>query len=372
MVVLTPLTEAVWLATELELAPAVAALVGLLFLQIVPLLDTLREPNGWWAPVAGLVLAGVFLAVGISTARPSADRPAPSTLVYLMDRETGSAWWGTAPERDDSDPGVAWASAAVGPFDYGDLRARGEVLLRFASIIVAYPLAAAESAEVPPPDIAVVTDTAVSGGLLRISVTSRIGAEMMLFRPGADTRRVETDGEVMLVPPADTTRLVAINGRTVSGGEASWRMEHWGEPEGGVLLDFEPVADGDGVLRFAVIEHHLRPGELVGNTIFARPDNLAPNIRQLSDRAMIRTMVSVDVATGVVTFGRATESAAEEEVEGAGEGVAQPAGGEGDAEAAAGDSADVAVEDTVSAADTTTSPADTTATPPDTGSVRRR
>lgn len=400
VVVLTPLTEAVWLAMGLGPAPLVAALVGLLLLQIVPLLDTQREPNGWWAPVAGLVLTGIFLAVGMSTARPSADRPAPSTLVYLMDRETGSAWWGTDPDRDASDPGVAWASAAVGPFDAGGsgevreavdaedpgesaqvaqvrtftrsdetavrramMTARpAEALRTFTSDYVRYALAAAEPAEIPPPDVAVVTDSAAAGGLLRISVTSRIGAEMMLFRPG-DT----------------SARLAAINGKTVPGGEGSWRMEHWGEPEGGILLDFEPVADGDGVLRFAVIEHHLRPGELVGNTIFARPDNLAPNIHKLSDRAMIRTIVSVDVATGEVTFVRATEPDAEEEVDEAGEGVAESAGGEGEAGAAAGDSADVAVEDTVTVADatsdpadTTSDPADTTTTPPDTGSVRRR
>ena len=355
VVVLTPLTEAVWLAMGLGPRPVVAALAGLLLLQIVPLLDTLREPNGWWAPVAGLVLAGVFLAVGMSTARPSADRPAPSTLVYLMDRETGSAWWGTDPDRDESDPGVAWAAAAVGPFDTEGSGEAREAVRSFTPVVVRYALAAAESAEIPRPDIALVTDTAAADGLPRVSVTSRIGAEMMLFRPG-DTG----------------TRLAAINGKTVPGGGGPWRMEHWGEPEGGVLLDFEPVADGDGVLRFAVIEHHLRPGELVGNTIFARPDNLAPNIQKLSDRAMIRTMVSVDAATGEVTFLRATESAAEEEVEGAGEGVAEPAGGEGEAEAAAGDSADVVVEDTVAAADTMTAPGDTTTTPPDTGSVRRR
>ncbi len=355
VVVLTPLTEAVWLAMGLERAPVVAALVGLLLLQVVPLLDTLREPNGWWAPVAGLVLAGVFLAVGMSTARPSADRPAPSTLVYLMDRETGSAWWGTDPDRDDSDPGVAWAAAAVGPFDAEGSGEAREALRSFTPGVVRYALAAAEPAEIPPPEVTVVTDTAVAGGLLRISVTSRIGAEMMLFR-SADTG----------------ARLAAINGRTVSGGAGSWRMEHWGEPEGGVLLDFEPVAGGDGVLRFAVVEHHLRPGELVGNTIFARPDDLAPNIRMLSDRAMIRTVVGVDVATGEVTFLGEAEPAVEEEVGGTGAGVAQPAGGEGEEAAAVGDSADVAVEDIVAVADTVTAPTDTTTSLPYTGSVRRR
>ena len=352
--VLMPLIEAVWLAMGMGLAWAVGLMAGLVFLQLAPLLDTLREPNGWWAPVAGLALAGVFLAVGMTTARPSADRPAPSTLVYLMDRETGSAWWGTDPDRDDSDPGVAWASAAAGPFEAGDPGEMPEALRTFDAVGVRYALAGAEPAGIPAPDVAVVTDGAAEGGPLRVSVTSRIGAEMMLFHP-ADAG----------------TRLAAINGRTVSGGTGSWRMEHWGEPDGGVLLDFEPDAGADGVLRFAVVEHHLRPGELVGNTIFARPDDLAPNIRMLSDRAMIRTVVGVDVATGEVTFLGEGQPAVEEEVGGAGE-VAGPAGGADGEEAAVGDSADVAVEDIVAVADTMTVPADTTATPPDTGSARRR
>ncbi len=386
VVVLTPLSEAVWLAMGLERPREVAALVslvGLVFLQTVPILDTLREPNGWWAPVAGLVLAGVFLAVGMSTARPSADRPAPSTLVYLMDRETGSAYWGTDPTRDDSDPGVAWAAAAVGPFDAGgsgevretlDAEAasgapaqatevrtftRGDeaavrrammaaqparALRTFNTRGVRYALAAVEPVDLPPPTVTVVTDSTAGPDVLRVSVTSAIGAELMLFRPGDAG-----------------ARLAAINGKTVSSRAGSRHMEHWGEPEGGVLLDFDRASVGDGVFSFTVTEHHLRPGELLGNTIFARPDDLAPNIRMLSDRAMIRTTVSVDVGTGAVTFVRA----------GTDEDVAEPADGEGDEEAAAGDSADVVVADTVAAADTTATTPDTT-TPPDTGSVRRR
>ena len=349
--VLMPLTEGVWTAMGIGLGWAVAVLAGLVFLQVVPLLDALREPNGWWAPVAGLVLAGVFLVVGMSTARPSPDRPAPSTLVYLMDRETGSAYWGTDPTRDDSDPGVAWAAAAVGPFDAGG--SAEEALRVFNTWGVPYALAAAEPVELPPPSVRVVADSTVSPDVLRISVTSLIGAEMMLFRSGSGG-----------------SRLAALNGKAVSARANPWRMEHWGEPEGGVLLDFERASAGDGALSFTIIEHHLRPGELLGNTVFARPADLAPNIRTLSDRAMIRTTVSVDVATGAVTFGSAMEAAGEEEVEGAGDEVTEP-GADGEDAVATGDSADVAVEDTTTLADTTPPRPDTT-TPPDTGSVRRR
>ena len=326
--VLAPLTESVWLAMGLGLAPAVAALVGLVFLQIVPLLDTLREPNGWWAPVAGLVLAGIFLAVGMSTANPSSERPAPSTLVYLQDRETGSAYWGTDRTRDEDDAGVAWAAAAVGPFDVA--RTVEDALWVFNADSVRYALAVAAPLDLPPPVVEVVTDSTVTGDLLRVAVTSAIGAEMMLFRSAGDG-----------------PNLVALNGKTIPRRNGPWHMEHWGAPEGAVLLDFERDA-GNGVVRFSIIEHHLRPGELLGNTIFARPDDLAPNVHMLSDRAMIRTLVSVDVESGVVTLVSATEEDGEGEAGDGGQGVAEP---EGEASAAA-DSADLVVEDTTGVPDT--------------------
>ncbi len=318
--VLTPFTEAVWLAMGMELAPVLAVLAGLAFVLVLPLLDALREPNGWWAPVAGSVMAGLFLAAGMSAAAPSADRPAPSTLVYLLDRETGSAWWGTHPARDDTHPGMAWAVAVAGPFD----AAAPESLAQFTTGRLRYAVAAAEPLDLPPPAVEVVTDVSAASGNLRVSVTSEIGAEMMLFRlrdaqpaPGA-SRSAGAAGIVRAEGAG--LRLAGLNGKPLAAGDRPDRVVHWGAPEGGVLLDFE-VRPGDGVLRFAVIEHHLRPGELVGRTVFARPPELAPNIRLLSDRAMIRTVVGIDIASGAVTLGGAVGSPGEGE-EGAEPGVA--------------------------------------------------
>ena len=319
VVVLTPFTESVWLAMGMGLAPVLAVLAGLVFVLILPLLDSLREPNGWWAPVVGLVAASAFLAVGISTATPSAERPAPSTLAYVMDRETGSAWWGTHPARDDSHPGMAWAVAAVGPVDAA---AAPELLAQFTPGWLRYAVAAAEPLDLSPPVVEVVTNVAAVSDNLRVSVTSEIGAEMMLFRlrdmqPVSGTSRSGDEARIVRVGPAGP-RLAGLNGKPLSAGDRPDRVVHWGAPEGGVLLDFE-VGPGDSVLRFAVIEHHLRPGELVGSNIFARPPELAPNIRMLSDRAMIRTVVSVDLASGAVTLGGVGEVGGDEEV-GAGRG----------------------------------------------------
>ena len=351
VVVLTPLTEAVWLALGLALAPVVAVLVALVFLQLLPLLDAVREPNGWWAPLAGLAIAGVFLAVGMSTASPSADRPAPSTLVYALDRETGSAYWGTDPTRDGTDPGVQWAIEVAGPFGAVAVPGAAEPataesatpgpprpLADFSPRRVRYALAAADPLDAPPPTVSVVADSTVPSGMLRVTVTSEIGAEMMLFRFGEDG-----------------PRLAALNGRTL-GGRPS-RLEHWGTPEGdGVILDFEHEA-GAGDVRFTVVEHHLRPGEIVGNDRFARPPELAPNIRMLSDRAMIRTVFSVDAGSGAVRMETASEPAGAEEAPGTEE---QPVAAEGDTVAAPGDSggADTASARDPAAADTATAARD--------------
>lgn len=278
MAVLVPLSQSVWLAMGLVLAPAIVMLAWLACVLILPALEVVREPNGWWAPVAGFVLAGAFLAVGMSTATPSASRPAPSTLVYALDRESGSAHWGTDPTRDTSDPGVGWAVAAVGTFDevqQRDLTTQG----------IPYAFRTADPVDLPAPAVAVVSDSTVAAGVVRVSLSSQIGAEMLLIRV-----------------PAQGPPLVAVNGTPIRGGERPERITYWGRPEGSILLDFDGGASGDtgAGLDLVVVEHHLRPGELVGQRYFMRPAELAPNIRMLSDRAMVRTALGIDPASGEV------------------------------------------------------------------------
>ncbi|MXX56937.1 MAG: M28 family peptidase [Gemmatimonadetes bacterium] len=346
VVVFTPLTEAVWMAMGLELAVWLAVLIGIAFIALLPVLEVLREPNAWWAPVGVLMAGGAFLAVGMSTATPSADRPAPSTLVYALDHETGAAWWGTDPSRDGSDPGVAWATVVAGPFDAASA---ADSLRGFAPSGRGYAVARAEAVDAPPPSVSVVADSASAADVLRLSVTSAIGAEMMLFR---------FDG--------DGTRPTAVNGRELPAGADWTSVEHWGAPEGGVLLDL-PGGPGDGLVGFTIVEHHLRPGELVGADRFRRPSELAPNIRTLSDRAMIRTRVTVDPATGEVRFPSPADPA---------EQAAEPGPAADTDPTPAGDSADVVEADTAQAdtaqADTTGASARDTIPHPDTPMSARK
>ncbi|MDE2804988.1 MAG: M20/M25/M40 family metallo-hydrolase [Gemmatimonadota bacterium] len=324
--VLVPLTESVWLAMGLVLAPAIVMLAWLVIILVLPALEVVREPNGWWAPVAGLVLAGACLALGMSTATPSAARPAPSTLVYALDRESGSAYWGTDPMRDASDPGIAWAAAAVGTFGdvlQSDLTPQG----------IPYAFAAADPVDLPAPLVAVVSDTTVADGVVRVSVSSQVGAEMLLLRL-----------------PAQGSPLVAVNGKPVRGGDRPERITYWGTPEGSILLDFDRDSAADG-LDLVVVEHHLRPGELVGQRYFMRPAELAPNIRMLSDRAMIRTVLAIDPASGevrMVTRQAETDGEGESAAEAGRDAEADPGGAEVEPGAET-DSATTSPEDTIRA-----------------------
>ncbi|MEN8375757.1 MAG: M20/M25/M40 family metallo-hydrolase [Gemmatimonadota bacterium] len=289
-VLLVPLTETLWLAMSLAAAPALGALLGLTVVMLIPALEGLRGPNRWWAPAVGAGLGALFLVLGIRTASPSPERPAPSTLVYLLDRDSLVARWGTDADRPASDPGVAWAAQKVGPVG------EPESLSGYALSEVTYAVAPAPAVDdVPPPEISASVDSAAAG-LVRVSVRSTVGAEALVFTLGS-------------TGPA----LQSVNGEPLPNERAVERLAHWGTPENAVELEF---ARGfrDTSLEFYVAEHVLRPGELVGDEYFERPDHLAPDITRASDRAMLRTRARIDLESGLVTLGDepVAESAADD------------------------------------------------------------
>lgn len=311
LLIATSVIEGIWLAMSLRLAPAIGLLIGIAVILLLPAIRILGEARWWWAPGAGALACAVFLAAGIRTAEPAPDRPAPSTLLYALDRGTGSALWGTdnrrsemepAPEgsasssrvytlhrgiwsvqgemdawRDKADPGTTWAMERVGAFGQETIL-RGFVTFAFLGRTAEAPVV-----EAPLPGVSLVDDAAIPEGRLKLTVHSGIDAEMMT-----------------IFMPDDGSRLLAVNGRELPDG--GWRfVEHWGVPEDGLVLELA-VADSGEALRFDVVEHLLRPEEILGHEVFVRPPELAPNIRMYSDRAMIKTPVTVDPLSGTVVI----------------------------------------------------------------------
>ncbi|MGI9626502.1 MAG: hypothetical protein ACR2QM_06680, partial [Longimicrobiales bacterium] len=171
----------------------------------------------------------------------------------------------------------AWAVSQAGEF-------QGDLSWEMGSFARSYATAEAPLEVIPMPTVTVVGDS-VPSDRVRVSVSSRVGAEMMEFA-------FEDDGP----------ELLSINGKRVPNEVKPLTGRHWGTPVESVVLEFDRGSVGTELI-FAIVEHHFRPGELVGSDAFERTAELAPNIRQGSDRAMLRTPVVVDLASSEVTLG---------------------------------------------------------------------
>jgi hypothetical protein len=268
MALLVPLVEFLWLGLSFRAAALVGGFAVLGILMLLPALDTFREPNGWWAPLLALAVGGACVGLGARAAAPDAARPAPSTLAYAFDHGSGEALWVTDASQEPVDSlARAWAAQKAGaPFSEGrDLAAFGFGSRRPR-------VAPAPSQAIRKPEVWALSDTTWGDVRhLRLAVRSAVGAELVQFR------FAEGGG----------TRLVALNGRSLPTQERLAVAEHWGHPDPVILLDLEIPAGRE--LEMDVVEHLLRPGEIVGEEAFTRPPELAPDVTWLSDRSVLRS-----------------------------------------------------------------------------------
>lgn len=282
-------TEMLWVLMSIQMAALLGAVMAVTAYLCLPALDHLQSPNKWWASAASFVLAAGFFGMGWLASGSNADRPAPTTLAYALDRTSGDAWWVTSTLSDSADaPARAWAVEKAGDTfesvqdltDFGYNR-------REAPVTRARPVTAAE------PTILVENDTTANGvRRVYLSIRSEIGAERLIFRPGP------------------TTQIVSLNGKRLdNSADLTW-VDHWGEPNPVVILELE-MAPGQSI-DLAVIEHLLRPDELLGAEPFQRSEEFSLDVTWESDRAMLRTVIqeeTLGLGTGVMP----TESAPAED-----------------------------------------------------------
>jgi hypothetical protein len=271
LALLVPMTELLWVGLSFGAALALGVQVCAVMLLLLPALERLREPDSWWAPVTGVLLALGFLGLGIHAAAPTPERPAPSTLAYAYDHGTDGALWITDTSEEQVDAAArAWAEGRAGgaftelrsleAFGFGGREAR---------------VVPAVGAKPPVVEAWVLEDSGPDGPRsIRLAVRSGVGAELVQFR----------------IPRDGGTRVTALNGQALPVQGDATVVDHWGRPEPAIILDLE-VAPG-GELDMDIVEHLLRPEELVGTGAFQRPPDLAPDITWQSDRAMIRTPAS--------------------------------------------------------------------------------
>ena len=277
-----------WTFTE---ARRLAALFALGLLLLLPFLEWALRPMAWPLPVASVGVALALAGLALPAVRGGVDHPMQTSLVYLTERPVRNVLSGAGDVPAPPDRAVArhmsgdwltlrgrderWARSwvaegATGPRDPG-------VLMLPGAAQEAYEVAGGgPDAELFAP-VARVLSSEVEGGRRRLTVAVRSGlrGEMLGLR----------------VPDGSDAMLSGVEGARFPTPVRS--LSHWGVPASGEVTVDVVLGAETAALDLLVIEHHLRPREILGDYFFQRPDSLVANASMGSDRVIQRTRLRV-------------------------------------------------------------------------------
>jgi hypothetical protein len=258
-------------------------------------MDWLQRPKAWAAPLVGVAAASVLVALQLPSVQGGVEHPQPSTLVYLAEEPAAAlptvpgaplaadtsrvrtmlGDWLTVPG-----PGEAWARSWVGQPPTGTGSTEAGILLIGADSL--YEVAGTgPDSEIAPPRVSVVSRTSQTGRLdVLVSVESGLRGEMTAVH----------------VPEGTVAELTGVGGVAWSGGGTPVRsLVHWGSPEGGAVLVGLSLPTSATETELLVLEHHLRPPEVLGPAFYERADSIVANAALGSDRVIQRTLVRLEI-----------------------------------------------------------------------------
>jgi hypothetical protein len=271
---MVPGIEMLWEAMSISFAPVLAAFGTFTAILLLPLLAPLQRPNRWWAPIFLEALALLSFGMGLSHASPGPDTPTPTSLFYVMDRDSGSAWWASVYRSDEP-----WVRSRIPDMV---LRQQEGTLIPAGSFT-----APAEAVAVPGPEMEVLQNaTQGSRRILRLAITSSIGAELLEIRPAGGV-------EALLLGVGDWTAADTLPG--------TLPLEHWGDPGGPVEVELSVPADRSD-LEFHLRETTFRPWRFLGSEAFVRPSHLTPSLGRSSDVAVFGTTIRIQVDPPLATI----------------------------------------------------------------------
>jgi hypothetical protein len=214
----------------------VAAMLGVALLPAFELLFPDPETAGPTAgsrlgaaavPMAALVTAAACAVAGLSVDTFDEAHPVPSELVYVLDTDTGKAWWATTEENPGSYTagyvGEGDQVTASYPYLDGDDVRTGE----------------AEIAELAAPEVTVVSDAVIGD---RREITVRVVPQRAAVR--LLTLDLAVDG--------GTVVRGRVSGRAVPEqalGEDRLRVTFHAPPDDGLQATFSVTGDGAATLR---------------------------------------------------------------------------------------------------------------------------
>ena len=275
VVVLAPTAALFFPALGMRTAAVGGFVSALLVVALLPALELLFPDEGREhgrlssavVPGVAVVVAVACAAVGLTVDRFDVTHPVPSQLAYVLDRDTGQAWWASTERR----PG-AYTSRYVG--DRGTLPID---LPYLAGQEVA--LGDAQPADLPAPAVETVSDDVVGGKRqLTVRVTSR--------RPGVRLLALE------LSVDGGTVVRAQLAGRDVPDealGGKSLRITFHAPPADG--LQARVTVDGDGPVSLRVTDGSDGLSGLPGYE--PRPDGVDAAGTHSSDLVLVSATTSL-------------------------------------------------------------------------------
>ncbi|PSK95914.1 peptidase M28-like protein [Murinocardiopsis flavida] len=248
----------------ISLAPPAAVVLMLAGLALLPVLSVATPAPGsrlrtGLAPVTCAVLAAALAAGGLAVDRFDAAHPRLAHLAYLLDADTGTAFWASANERPHPWAGRL-APDPAGPETAGLPIPVGEAVQRTG---------AAPAADLAAPQ-AEVLDTAESGG--RTTVTVRVRPQRGAHQVGLYSSVPVRSAAVAVagLPGQRLPRVDPAEARAADGPWA-WSVQFYAPRKGD--LRFTVAVEGDRAPRIGVSETTLGMADLPGYR--PRPPGLA-------------------------------------------------------------------------------------------------
>jgi len=273
-------------------APLFSVAVALGLILLLPTMEWLRKPRGWWTPTLALAVAMTLVASATPPVLGASAHPVFTTLAYLVEdtvevpglgadsagampppgvRRVAGQWL-TIPG-----PGESWARSWV-PEEGCDSTNPGPLFLPQGDRWVI--AGSGPETHVAVPLVRVLADRTVGGQReLDLVVGSGLKGEMIGVRI-----------------PEDRGEITSVNGISCGGNPGAGpvrELVHWGDPEGGVLSVGIRLDAGAAGMHLEIVEHHLRPREVLGEGFFRRDESLLPNAPAGSDRIVQRTRITI-------------------------------------------------------------------------------
>lgn len=293
LLVLVPALELAAGVWTLRGAPRLGALFGIASVLLFPLWEGLGRPRSWLTPAVAAGAAAALVTIALPSVRGGAAHPVPTALVYLAHEPAPSLL--PAGARSEDGATLAGARRMLGEWlivpGAGERWGRSWVVdpptgSRDPGVVFLpdprYEIAGSGPETVLTPPVARLLGTRDDGLRLRarVAVRSGLGGEMLGVR----------------LEDADGAEITAVAGLEWATGTVPVRtLTHWGRPISDELVLEIALPSEHAELVLLVLEHHLRPREVLVQGVFQRPDSLVPHAAAGSDRVVQRTLLRVPV-----------------------------------------------------------------------------